>query len=65
MVSLFSTCWRAVLWMSTIGVSPVTVIVSSIAPTFMSAFTVATNEPASSMPSRFTVLNPGSVNVTL
>ena len=53
------TCWR-----STIGVSPVTVTVSSTLPTDSSASTVAANDPASSTPSRTTVLNPGSVNVT-
>src|SRR5215831_19208256 len=31
----------------------------------MSAFTVATNEPLSSMPSRLTLLKPVNVNVTL
>src|SRR5688572_7921613 len=51
--------------MSTSGAWPVTVSVSSIAPTVMSAFTVATNSPRSSMPSRLTVVNPGSVNVTV
>ena len=30
-----------------------------------SAFTVAVKDPVSSMPSRLTVLNPGSVNVTV
>ena len=49
---------------STTGVWPVTVIVSSTAPSFISASTVAVNEPVSSMPSRLNVLNPGSVNVT-
>ena len=34
------------------------------APTRRSALTVATKSPLSSMPSRFTVLKPGSVNVT-
>ena len=34
------------------------------APTFRSALIVATNVPLSSMPSRFTVLNPGSVNAS-
>src|ERR1043166_2775527 len=62
--SLLSVVWRRTLWTSTIGVAPVTVIVSSREPTFMSAFTVATNEPVSSMPSRWTVLKPVSVNVT-
>src|SRR6266511_3019218 len=49
--------------MSTTGVSPVTVIVSASAPTFSSALTVIVPEPASSSPSRFTVLNPVSVKV--
>ena len=56
-------CW-AEFWTSTIGEAPVTVIVSWTAPTFMSTFTVAANDPASSMPSRFTVLKPDSANVT-
>src|SRR5438477_10118798 len=46
------------------GVAPLTVIVSSTAPTFMSALMLAANEPVSSMPSRFTVLKPVSVNET-
>ena len=50
---------------STTGDSPVTVTVSSSAPTFISAATVSVTEPASSMPSRLTVLNPGSVKVTV
>ena len=54
-----------VLCTSTIGVSPVTVIVSSTAPTRRSAFTVATKLPVSTIPSRLTALNPGSVNVTV
>ena len=62
--SLLTDCWTFALWTSTIGVSPVTVIVSSSAPTFSSALTVATNVPDSSMPSRFTVLKPGNENVT-
>ena len=45
--------------MSTIGVSPVTVIVSASAPTFMSALIVAVNEPVSSMPSRLTRAEAG------
>jgi hypothetical protein len=49
---------------STTGVSPLTTIVSATAPTFMSAFTVAVNDPVSSMPSRFVALKPDSVNVT-
>ena len=55
---------RLTLCVSTIGVSPVTVIVSASVPTFMSALIDAVNEPVSSTPSRFTVLNPVSENVT-
>ena len=62
--SPLSVVCRLVLWTSTIGVSPVTVIVSVTAPTFISAFTVAVKDPVSSMPSRTTVVKPGSVNVT-
>ena len=51
--------------MSTIGVAPETVIVSSSAPTCMSAFTFAVNPVVSSMPSRLTALKPASVNVTV
>src|SRR6185503_12450946 len=65
MMSASSTCCRAVFCTSTIGDSPVTVIVSSTAPTRMSAFTSAVNDPVSSTPSRRTVLNPGSVMVTV
>ena len=65
MTSWVIDCSLRVFWMSTIGVSPVTVTVSSTAPTRMSAFTVAVNDPLSSMPSRLTVLKPGSVNVTV
>ena len=50
---------------STIGDSPVTVTVSSTAPTRISGLIVAANEPASSMPSRRTVLKPVRVNVTV
>ena len=39
------TVWRSVLCTSTLGVSPVTVIVSSSAPTTSSALTEATKEP--------------------
>ena len=58
-------CWRAAFCTSTTGVSPVTVIVSSSAPTFMSALICTVPEPASSMPSRLTVLKPVSENVTV
>jgi hypothetical protein len=64
-VSRSSTCCRFALWTSTIGLSPVTTIVSSSAPTRMSAFTGAVNAPSSSIPSRLTDVNPVSVNVTV
>jgi hypothetical protein len=64
MMSLLTVCCTFALCTSTIGVSPVTVIVSSRAPTFKSPLTVATKLPDSSMPSRLTVLNPGKENVT-
>src|SRR6266850_5532414 len=47
------------------GASPVTVTVSSRAPGRRSVLTVAVNDPVNSIPSRRTVLNPGSVNVTV
>ena len=62
--SLLMICCCRVLCTSTIGDSPVTVTVSSSAPTLRSAFTVATKFPDSSMPSRLTVVKPGSENVT-
>ena len=49
--------------MSTIGLSPVTVMVSSTAPTRISASMFEVKLGDTSMPSRFTVLNPGNVNV--
>ena len=63
--SLLIVVCRRTLCVSTIGVSPLTVIVSATPPTFRSALTVAVNEPVSSMPSRLTVLKPVSVNVTV
>ena len=50
---------------STIGDAPVTVTVSSTAPTRSSGLIVALNEPVRTTPSRFTVLNPCSENVTV
>ena len=57
-------CCTRVLCTSTTGDSPVTVIVSSSLPTLRSPFTVATKLPDSSMPSRLTVLKPGTDIVT-
>ena len=50
---------------STIGDSPVTVSVSSRAPTFKSALIVAVKSDVNSIPSRITVVNPGSSNLTV
>jgi hypothetical protein len=62
--SAFTTRWARAFWTSTIGVAPVTVIVSSREPTFSSPFTVAVNPVLSSMPSRLTALKPVNVKVT-
>jgi hypothetical protein len=51
--------------MSTIGLSPVTVIVSCTAPTFSSASMFDVKLGDTSTPSRFTLLKPVSENVTL
>ncbi len=62
-MSLLNTVWRLTLCVSMIGLSPVTVTVSSSAPTFNSALMVAVNDPVSSIPCRLNVLKPVSVNV--
>jgi hypothetical protein len=49
---------------STTGLAPVTVIVSSTAPTLISAFTAAVNPVVSSIASRLTLLKPVKLNVT-
>ena len=64
MVSLLRTTSRRAFCTSTTGDSPVTVIVSSRPPTRISTGMVSVCEPVSSMPSRLTVLKPGSVNVS-
>jgi hypothetical protein len=56
-------CWRT-FDVSTSGDSPVTVIVSSRAPTCISALTFAVKPAGSWMPSRLKVLKPASVKVT-
>src|SRR5262245_7740179 len=60
-VMTLTCCTRCV---STTGDSPVTVTVSVISPTRRSALTMAVNCVVSSMPSRLTPANPGSVNET-
>jgi hypothetical protein len=55
---------RVALCTSTIGVSPLTVIVSWTSPTRSSASMVAVKVPVNWIPSRFTVLKPGNANVT-
>lgn len=64
-MSALSTADRLVEVVSTTGASPVTVIVSSSAPTRISASTPTVAAPASVMPSRSTVLNPGRLKVTV
>src|SRR5665213_426549 len=51
--------------MSTSGARLVTSTVSSTAPTLRSALTVAANDPARAMPSRFSVLKPEREKVTV
>ena len=51
--------------MSTKGLAPETVIVSSSAPTDISPSMFAVNPADSSIPSRTKVEKPGSVNVTV
>ena len=54
----------ATFCVSTIGVAPLTVTVSSSPPTFMSALTLAVNEAVSTTSSRRTVAKPGSEKLT-
>jgi hypothetical protein len=61
---VITRCW-VMFCTSTVGASPVTVIVSSSEPTRRSLFTVAVNAAVSWIPSRRTVLNPASENVTV
>ena len=56
---------RVVLCTSTIGASPVTVIVSLRLPTLSVASTVEVNDPVRLMPSRFTPVKPGRLKVTM
>ena len=64
-VSLLTTCRLSTFWVSTMGLAPVTVTVSSSAPTRRSALTVAVKVAGSSIPSRLIVENPGRVKVTM
>src|SRR4051812_25866613 len=63
-VSFDSTICRDAFCTSTTGVSPVTVTVSSTAPTRISVFRLVVTKLVSSTPSRFVVLKPTSVNET-
>ena len=65
MSSVFICVCRRVLCTSTIGLSPVTVTVSSSVPTRNSALTVDTKSAGSTRPSRTKVLKPGSLKLTL
>ena len=51
--------------MSTTGDSATTVTVSAMAPTRISALMAAVKSEVTSMPSRFTLLNPGSEKLTV
>jgi hypothetical protein len=64
MVSVLMTTSRLALWTSTTGVSPVTVIVSAMPPTRISAGMDNVWVPDSSMPPRLTVMKPASENVS-
>ena len=65
MTSSVITSCRVAFWTSTTGVSPVTVIVSSSPPTFISIGMVSVCDCRSARCfSRFTMLKPGSVNVS-
>ena len=63
-ISRVSTFCDRTLVMSTTGLDPVTVIVSSTPPGRRSALTVAVNPVFSSSPSRRTVLKPVRVKLT-
>ena len=63
MRGMVTCCW--VFWVSTNETCSVTVTVSSSAPTFNSAFTVAVNPVVNSMPSRLSALKPGKAKVTV
>jgi hypothetical protein len=65
MMSLDMTCWRVALWVSTVGGSPVMVIVSSTPPTRSSALTVMIASPLRRTSSRLNGENPESVKVTV
>ena len=61
---LITRSWR-MLRVSIVGAAPDTVIVSLTLPTRRSAFTVVVAVPTTSMPSRFTVVNPANVKATV
>ena len=65
MASRSSTWARAAVVTSTTGEAPVTVMVSSSAPTRSSALMVAVNSAASCSPSRLKLLKPGKEKVTV
>ncbi len=65
MVCAPMVCWVCEPCTSTIGDSPVTVMVSATSPTLMLALTDAVKEPVSSIPSRRTGPKPLSSNLRL
>ena len=60
---LSMTCDCREFWTSTVGLSPVTRIVSASAPTCIVMLMVAVIDPVRTTASRLTTLKPGSVNV--
>jgi hypothetical protein len=64
-ISFVSKVLDVALRVSTSGAAPVTVIVSSTAPTCIETLTFAVNAAGNSIPSRLTTLKPGNVNVTV
>jgi hypothetical protein len=65
MTSLFITCCFVVLWVSTVGASPVTVMLSFTSPTRRSTLSVVTCSPASWTFSRLIGVKPVSVKLTV
>ena len=62
--SFVTAVWRRTFCTSTSGLSPVTVIVSSSAPTCSSTLTFAVTPALMLIPSRRMTLNPGNVKLT-
>src|SRR5262245_55048668 len=64
-ITSWGITWRLMtFWTSTTGDAELTTTVSASVPIFISTLTVAVNWAGSSTPSRFTLANPGRLNVT-